>query len=736
MKSTIKNKSIDILIAEDSRTQAAQLSFMLEQNGYQVTVAANGRRALLAAQEKKPALIISDIVMPEMGGYELCKAIKADEGLKDIPVILVTTLSDSQDVIRGLECGADNFVRKPYEEKYLVSRIEYLLMNRELRENQKMQVGVEIKLGDQRYFINPERQQILDMLISTYEQAVHVNNELRLREAELEHSNLVLQGLYRIAEGLNQAMGEQAVAQTALDRALELPGVQAGWICLREGECGFRVVATRNLPPALTVPGALDGDCACRRHLIAGNFKSLGNIARCERLARVRECENWLHYHATVPLWQGERMVGLMNLVGPKEGLFDEAELKVLHGVGNHLAVALERARLHEHLEALVDARTAELNAEIAERQRIQEAQARLVAIIDATPDFVATGDTGGRVMYVNQAGRRMLGYGAQQDLSEMYVGYGLTEWALKLVRQIGIPHAIEHGSWSGETAFMRPDGTELPLSQVIIAHSSENGTVEYLSTIGRDISLFKVQEARIARLNRIYSVLSGINTTIVRVREETELFREACRIAVVDGRFTFAWIGKYDAETLQVTRVAEAGRNEGYLDKIDLTAIEGLEGSCPLTTQALTEVRPAVCNDFATDERLASLRCAALSRGYRSVSAFPLLLGGRPVGVFVLYAPETGAFDEEEMKLLVEMSGDISYALENYRLEHQREQAESKIAEQLSELQRWHDAMLGREMRTIELKHEVNQLLGQAGQPPRYASAEADEIAGQAGTR
>ncbi len=121
-----KNSSINILIAEDSRTQADQLGFLLEEHGFEVTIAANGKQALRAAQANKPDLIISDIVMPEMDGYELCKAIKSDEKLQDIPVILVTTLSDSQDVIRGLECGADNFIRKPYDERYLLSRINYL----------------------------------------------------------------------------------------------------------------------------------------------------------------------------------------------------------------------------------------------------------------------------------------------------------------------------------------------------------------------------------------------------------------------------------------------------------------------------------------------------------------------------------------------------------------------------------------------------------------------------------
>ena len=174
MKTKQKTNSVEILIAEDSPTQAAQLAHLLEQHGYLVTVAVNGRKALDLLAQRKPALVISDIVMPELDGYGLCKAIKTDKSLKDIPVILVTTLSDAQDVIRGLACCADTFIRKPYDERYLLSRIDYLLMNVELRKNQNMQMGVEISLGGQRHFISAERQQILDLLISTYEQAVEV----------------------------------------------------------------------------------------------------------------------------------------------------------------------------------------------------------------------------------------------------------------------------------------------------------------------------------------------------------------------------------------------------------------------------------------------------------------------------------------------------------------------------------------------------------------------------------
>src|SRR6185503_16287206 len=120
---------VEILVVEDSPTQAERLRYILEQHNYSVSVAQNGKQALTLLSQHKPTLVISDIMMPEVDGYQLCQQIKTNESLKDIPVILLTSLSDPKDVIRGLECRADNFITKPYDEEYLLSRIHYILAN-------------------------------------------------------------------------------------------------------------------------------------------------------------------------------------------------------------------------------------------------------------------------------------------------------------------------------------------------------------------------------------------------------------------------------------------------------------------------------------------------------------------------------------------------------------------------------------------------------------------------------
>jgi len=194
------NPSGNILIVEDSATQAELLEELLLTHGYAVTVARNGREGLSKAGELLPDLVVSDIMMPEMTGFELCKAIKNDPRLRTIPVILLTSLNDPSDVIKGLECKADNFLTKPYDENYLLMRIKQILLDRELQDLQTDQ-GIKILFAGQSYYINSDRQQILSLLLSTYETAVQKNNEL-LR-------------IQRTLNELNEQLEERVAARTA-----------------------------------------------------------------------------------------------------------------------------------------------------------------------------------------------------------------------------------------------------------------------------------------------------------------------------------------------------------------------------------------------------------------------------------------------------------------------------------------------------------------------------------------
>src|SRR5512136_355959 len=116
-----------ILVVEDSRTQAESLRYILEKKGYTVTLATNGSDALEQIRAGRPDLVLTDIVMPEMDGYELCHRIKTEGALSSLPVIMVTQLFDPVDVVKGLESGADNFIIKPYEPQDIDSRIQNVM---------------------------------------------------------------------------------------------------------------------------------------------------------------------------------------------------------------------------------------------------------------------------------------------------------------------------------------------------------------------------------------------------------------------------------------------------------------------------------------------------------------------------------------------------------------------------------------------------------------------------------
>ena len=107
------NNDIRILVVEDSPTQAMQLKLLLEEQAYKVILAANGEEGLLAALKTHPTIIITDIIMPVMDGYAMCYAIKQDNILRHIPIILLTSLSDPADFIKGLRADADYYITKP-----------------------------------------------------------------------------------------------------------------------------------------------------------------------------------------------------------------------------------------------------------------------------------------------------------------------------------------------------------------------------------------------------------------------------------------------------------------------------------------------------------------------------------------------------------------------------------------------------------------------------------------------
>jgi two-component system sensor histidine kinase/response regulator len=204
-----------ILVVEDSPTQATALEALLESHGYAVSVARSGEAALTQLERDTFDLVVSDVMMPGMSGYDLSRAMKESAALRRTPIVLLTSLADPLDIVRGLESGADNYVTKPYESHQLVARIERVFENLALRRDRARTGPVDITFLGTHFTITSEKEQILDLLVSSFEDLVRTNAALREAEAgrarlhELETSARVeAEEARRIAEEANRAKSE------------------------------------------------------------------------------------------------------------------------------------------------------------------------------------------------------------------------------------------------------------------------------------------------------------------------------------------------------------------------------------------------------------------------------------------------------------------------------------------------------------------------------------------------
>ena len=236
-KQDTASKLATILVVEDSPTQAEQIKYLLEDKGYAVMVAANGKEGFEVAKKFRPTIIISDIVMPVMDGYELAEKIKKDKDVRDIPIIFVTALTDRKDASRKASVVADGYFTKPYDDKYLISKIEALLTASRQEEGVDTK-ELEVKFAGERYVIASGRRQILNFLLSTYENAVQQNQDLILMHRELHLLNEQLEN--RVVERTEQLQASEANFRALADNAND-------GILITAGSGGDTVYANRRI---------------------------------------------------------------------------------------------------------------------------------------------------------------------------------------------------------------------------------------------------------------------------------------------------------------------------------------------------------------------------------------------------------------------------------------------------------------------------------------------------------
>lgn len=132
-----------ILIVDDTPANIQTLSAILKEKGYQISVATNGRQALDVVSKVRPDLILLDVMMPEMDGFEACEKLKASMEWHDIPIIFLTAKTETSDIVRGFELGAVDYVGKPFNAHELLARVNtHLSMDRLRRENERLLLNI------------------------------------------------------------------------------------------------------------------------------------------------------------------------------------------------------------------------------------------------------------------------------------------------------------------------------------------------------------------------------------------------------------------------------------------------------------------------------------------------------------------------------------------------------------------------------------------------------------------
>jgi PAS domain S-box-containing protein/diguanylate cyclase (GGDEF)-like protein len=302
-----------------------------------------------------------------------------------------------------------------------------------------------------------------------------------------------------------------------------------------------------------------------------------------------------------------------------------------------------------------------------AAEETLRASEERYRAIFEAAAVGIVTSTLEGKLRLVNPAFCAMSGY-SHAETRQMHIRDIIhpkdidpsIEGRTNLVERSGTPY-------QREIRLLRKDGSYLWANVTTSLVRAADGAALHFVSVLNDVTKRKHAEEEIERLSRVQAVLSGINAALVRIRDRDELFRESCRIAHEAGGFDVVWIGLIDERTRVAEPLVWNGRAESVERLRQARSAPGdhSETGQSLLLEMLRTRKPAITNDAPNDPRVC-LKGAMADLGFNSAAFLPLIVADQVVGAMAMYSPVRDHFDDAEVKLLSELAGDISFALDH----------------------------------------------------------------------
>ena len=356
-----EKKSADIVIADDSPVQLEALRYELEKNGHRVRSGINGMEALEHVRSSPPDLIISDVIMPIMNGYEFCREIRKNPAYERIPVILLTALTDTQDVALALESGADSFITKPFNSEYLQVRIRQILsIEHKLRALDTGKNPFAVSFDGTMYHIASGREQMFEFLLTAYEVAIMKQREVIHTEEKLRKTNENLSDLNRIISICNSALPAKEMFELLVQTIVEVLDFEFGAIYLFDDDrTSVRLQCYYELIPAynafMDLLGSLDPKVSPNAEALVngecGFFDLTLDPPHLEREKIIFEAMGAKAY-VLLPVKAADQILGTIVLVSTTEHSFADKETGLLESVGREVGSAVKRLLLQHRIEA------------------------------------------------------------------------------------------------------------------------------------------------------------------------------------------------------------------------------------------------------------------------------------------------------------------------------------------------------------------------------------------------